>query len=940
VNRNAPNSVNIWQTAGGNLAEGTIWAQDKSNGANENNLPGQNGASGRMRGSPWETQIDLCNYLNLDMWINLPVLVDDDYVRNLALLLKQRLKPTLNVNVEIGNELWNFSFPFMSSRYLIQTLGWEYKYGTPEQKKIFGGTLCPGCGLTDTARGTNEYQGLNFEAGRRWVARRLKEHAESFATVFGWREQGGEVGTKIRMVLAGQFYGSHGNGWNIGPGIEFLQKAYGEDAPSKYLYAVAVAPYFGPSASPEKETKDAFINMSVEDVDKRTNLSIDSYFQEFSTTPKTSDSKLVYQGNFLEGLFAKAKMFGLKLFSYEGGNEINTAGVSWDDGQSVAWNHLKNTDAYLSSTNAAAGTKRFFDQWYGWFGYDAMFMKNGDYQSSPMGGYVMSHTLNENLPMRMEYARIANSPAPPLSKERGNVLSGDPVTLLDARKIGGYDSDWENHLGYPVSRYTTVSSSDFSLKSDNSYDSPFIIRCEKGGRYKLSLERGIVNGSLSDDKKWPTYIDIYLNGKLLVSGQNIPVQTISRKIKYDVDGLERTFGFTNEIEIDIPYGVHVLRIKPSVPTAVRPANGGFYGGSSLYTNNLELARYQFKFASGLVPQKPKGIVGDTAVCKNNSKAVYQVSTIDAGVCEYVWSGLPAGATILPNEAATRANPQFSLSGQGTGKIYIDWGSVSTGEYSLKLVAKNSAGLSDALTFKVKVQTCGFEIVSPPVCKGKVTDFKPEPMVGISKYIWDNGEIGKPDRFTTQTDGTPYSHVYATAGTYTVSLKTIDASNKERFYFNTVTVTACGVPIVVSPIEYCKAQVSASLSAVLSGTGTNLRWYTTSIGGQGGSTAPTPSTTVAGTTKYWVSQMNGGAEGERAEIVVKVTDCTITESKETRGKSLLTTYPNPSNGILFLSLSDAGMQSVEVMDVHSKLVKSVDLDFSNPLQELNLSDLNG
>ncbi|HEX8548456.1 MAG TPA: hypothetical protein VF691_15955, partial [Cytophagaceae bacterium] len=84
LSKNAPCHINIWQTGPGRLANQEIWAFDKSNGANENNVPGHNGATGRMRGSPWEVQIDICNELNIDLWACLPVLVDDDYVKNLA----------------------------------------------------------------------------------------------------------------------------------------------------------------------------------------------------------------------------------------------------------------------------------------------------------------------------------------------------------------------------------------------------------------------------------------------------------------------------------------------------------------------------------------------------------------------------------------------------------------------------------------------------------------------------------------------------------------------------------------------------------------------------------------------------------------------------------------------------------------------------------------
>lgn len=77
------------------------------------------------------------------------------------------------------------------------------------------------------------------------------------------------------------------------------------------------------------------------------------------------------------------------------------------------------------------------------------------------------------------------------------------------------------------------------------------------------------------------------------------------------------------------------------------------------------------------------------------------------------------------------------------------------------------------------------------------------------------------------------------------------------------------PTVVSPVNYCQNAVAVPLTA----TGTNLLWYTVATGGTGSATAPTPSTTLIGSTTYYVSQTVGGCEGPRAAIVVNVTATT-------------------------------------------------------------------
>ena len=65
---------------------------------------------GTANGVAWEYVIDLANATNKDIWINIPEGATDDYVKQLATLLKNNLNPGLHVYVEYSNELWNGSF--------------------------------------------------------------------------------------------------------------------------------------------------------------------------------------------------------------------------------------------------------------------------------------------------------------------------------------------------------------------------------------------------------------------------------------------------------------------------------------------------------------------------------------------------------------------------------------------------------------------------------------------------------------------------------------------------------------------------------------------------------------------------------------------------------------------------------------------------------------
>ena len=78
-------------------------------------------------------------------------------------------------------------------------------------------------------------------------------------------------------------------------------------------------------------------------------------------------------------------------------------------------------------------------------------------------------------------------------------------------------------------------------------------------------------------------------------------------------------------------------------------------------------------------------------------------------------------------------------------------------------------------------------------------------------------------------------------------------------------------LVGDSIIYCQGASANALTANLnpSNNGGTLKWYTTSVGGTGSTTAPTPSTTTAGITSYFVSQTVNNIESERSEIKIIV-----------------------------------------------------------------------
>ncbi len=62
------------------------------------------------RGVALEHMIDLCNRLAINPWFSMPLNATDDYVKQFATMVKDKLRPDLKVYVELSNEVWNGLF--------------------------------------------------------------------------------------------------------------------------------------------------------------------------------------------------------------------------------------------------------------------------------------------------------------------------------------------------------------------------------------------------------------------------------------------------------------------------------------------------------------------------------------------------------------------------------------------------------------------------------------------------------------------------------------------------------------------------------------------------------------------------------------------------------------------------------------------------------------
>jgi hypothetical protein len=78
--------------------------------------------NGFQNGMAPEYMIELCNELHADLWVNVPHMAQDDYITNLALLVRGRLAPGLKAYVEWSNEVWNGAPGFVPHQWVTQQL--------------------------------------------------------------------------------------------------------------------------------------------------------------------------------------------------------------------------------------------------------------------------------------------------------------------------------------------------------------------------------------------------------------------------------------------------------------------------------------------------------------------------------------------------------------------------------------------------------------------------------------------------------------------------------------------------------------------------------------------------------------------------------------------------------------------------------------------------
>ncbi|HKP61074.1 MAG TPA: hypothetical protein VJV78_30295 [Polyangiales bacterium] len=131
-----------------------------------------------VKGVSLETMIDLANRAGTDAWFCVPHMADDQYVEEMAKLIKTRLDPAHRAYIEYSNELWNGIFP---------QVAWTAKKGCAAKLNEVGAYT-----------GDCDDDGPRYWSGLKWQVRRSGQIFKIFDQVFG-----GEAKRVVR-VIAGQ----------------------------------------------------------------------------------------------------------------------------------------------------------------------------------------------------------------------------------------------------------------------------------------------------------------------------------------------------------------------------------------------------------------------------------------------------------------------------------------------------------------------------------------------------------------------------------------------------------------------------------------------------------------------------------------------------------------------------------------------------------------
>lgn len=287
-------------------------------------------------GVPLELMIDLSNRVQADPWFSLPHRASDDYARQFALLVRDRLDPERRVYLEYSNEVWNTGY--VQSSWVAQQ----------------GEAAWPGGSASWYTKLIN------------WYGLRTAQLCDIWKEVFAAEPD------RVVCVMGAQA----ANSWTAAEALACPMWMAGAPCAGHGIGAVAIAPYFGGYlGSPANES---VVQAWTAEVDG----GLDKIFQELSDGGLLGGSPA---GGAVAGVqqwiashAAVAGAYGLDLISYEGGQHL------------VGYNGVQNNAAVTALFIAANRDPRMGDLYRRyldlWRAYGRLFVHFLDVERSSRDG--------------------------------------------------------------------------------------------------------------------------------------------------------------------------------------------------------------------------------------------------------------------------------------------------------------------------------------------------------------------------------------------------------------------------------------------------------------------------------------------------------------------------------------------------------------------------
>ena len=293
------------------------------------------------------------------------------------------------------------------------------------------------------------------------------------------------------------------------------------------------------------------------------------------------------------------------------------------------------------------------------------------------------------------------------------------------------------------------------------------------------------------------------------------------------------------------------------PSTSSTGNTNYYVSQTV--NGVESDRALISVIVNPATATPSSVSGNTTVI-SLSNETYSVTNVANTTYQWTLPSFMSGSAMTNSITAT-------INTAGTGFVSV--------------IATNTTGCpSLPSTTPVQVQSTAYVAPAPTASNATYTTGDPNIPANTSGLI--SGANGSTINYYSNPSGAggASQSIPSTPGSYTFYVsQTINGVESALVPY---TITIKPLQPTIAPITYCQNDVAVALTA----TGSSLKWYTTASGGTATTTAPTPSTSNATNTTYYVSQTIGGVESDRIALLVTVNPTPTTPSSITGATTVL------------------------------------------------------